>query len=60
MYWTNFRQSTVHVEQNIFEKTHIEVCSPYLHASFGTFFVEIDQLFEAQWAFEECLNMYKS
>ena len=37
MYWTNFWQPTVYVQQNIFEKILIEVCSPYLYASFGTF-----------------------
>ena len=37
MYWTNFWQSTVHVQQNIFEKTLTEVCSPHLYASFDTF-----------------------
>ena len=31
-----------------------------LHASFGTFCVQIGQLFEAQWAFEEFLNIDKS
>ena len=44
MYWTNFRQPTAHVQQNIFEKTLIEVCSPHLYASFRTFCVQIGQL----------------
>ena len=52
MYWTNFRQPTAHVQQNIFGKTLIEVCSPHLYASFGTFCVQIGQLFEAQWVFK--------
>ena len=34
------------------KKTLIEVCSPYLWASFGTFCVQIGQSFEAQWVFE--------
>ena len=33
---------------NIFEKTAIEVGSSRLYASFDTFCVQIDQLFEAQ------------
>ena len=41
MYWTNFWQLTVHVQQNIFEKALIEVCSPHLYASFGTFCAQI-------------------
>ena len=48
MYWTNFCQPTVRVQQNIFEKTLIEVGSPHIYASFGTFHVQIGQLFEAQ------------
>ena len=49
MYWTNFWQLTIHIQQNIFEKTLIEVGSPHLYASFGTFCVQIGQLFAAQW-----------
>ena len=52
MYWTNIRQPTVHVQQNIFGKTLIEVCSPHLYASYGTFCVQIGQLVTAQWVFE--------
>ena len=55
MYWTNFWQPTVHVHQNIFEKTLIEVGSSRLYASFGSFCVQIGQLFEAhsaQWDFK--------
>ena len=37
MYWTNFRQPTAHLQQNIFGKTPTEVCSPCLYASFDTF-----------------------
>ena len=59
MYWPNFWLPTDREQQNTFEKTHIELCSPYLHASFGAFCVQIGQLFEAQWAFEE-LNTYKT
>ena len=44
MYWTNFWQPTVHVQQNIFKKTLIEVGSPHLYASFGTFCPQIGQL----------------
>ena len=36
MYWPNFWQPIAHVQQNIFEKTNIEVCCPHLYASFGT------------------------
>ena len=32
MYWTNFWHPTVHVKQNIFEKTLIKVGSSYLYA----------------------------
>ena len=52
MYWTNFWKPTVHVQQNIFEKTLLEVGSSHLYASFGTFCVQIDQLFETQWDFK--------
>ena len=52
MYWTNLWQPTAHVQQTFFEKTPIEVCSPHLYASFGTFYVKISQLFELQWVFE--------
>ena len=40
----------------IFEKTLTEVGSLHLYASFGTFYVQIGQLFEAQWVFEKCLK----
>ena len=53
MYWTYFWQPTTHVQQNIFEKTLIEGCSPHLYASFGTFCVQISQLFAAQWVFKQ-------
>ena len=52
MYWTNYRQPTAHVQQNIFGKTLTEVCSLHLYASFGTFCVQIGQFFEAQWYFK--------
>ena len=52
MYWTNFRQRTTHVQPNIFGKTLIEVCSLHLYASFGTFCVQIGQLFAPQWVFK--------
>ena len=57
MYWTNFRQPTAHVQQNIFGKTLIEVCSLNLYASFGTFCVQMGQLFASQWVFEACLKI---
>ena len=44
----------------IFEKTLTEVGSLHLYASFGTFYVQIGQLFEAQWVFEKCLKAAKS
>ena len=59
MYWTNLWQPTVHVQQNVFEKTQIEGCSPHLYASFGTFCVQIGQLFAAQWVFEKYLKTVK-
>ena len=49
VYWTNFWQPTVHAQENIFEKTPIEVGRTHLYASVGTFCVQIGQLFEAQW-----------
>ena len=52
MYWPNFWQPTVHVQENIFEKTHIEVCNPHIYASFGFFCVQIGQSFTAQWVFK--------
>ena len=52
LYWPNFWQLTVHVQQNVFDKTHIEICSPHLYASFGTFCFQIGQLFVAQWVFK--------
>ena len=52
IYWTNFWRPTVHVQQNIFEKTFIEVCSLHLYASFGTFCAQKGLLFEAQWIFQ--------
>ena len=52
MYWTNFWQPTVLLQQNIFEKNHIELGSSHLYASFGIFCVQIGQLVEAQWDFK--------
>ena len=57
MYWTNFRQPTAHIQKNIFGKTCIEVFSPHLYASFGTFYVKICPLFEVQWVFDVCLKI---
>ena len=53
MYWTNFWQPTAYVQQNIFEETIIEGCNPYLYASFGTFCVQIGQLFASQWVLKQ-------
>ena len=53
IYWTNFWQPTVHVQQKCFEKTFIEACSPHNYASFVTFCVQFGQLFEAQWVFKQ-------
>ena len=39
---------TVRLQQNIFEKTLIEVSSLHLHASFDNFCVQIGQLLQAQ------------
>ena len=55
MYWT-----TVHAKKNIFEKTLIEIDTSHLYASFGTFYVQIGQLFEAEWVFENCKKTVKS
>ena len=52
--------TVMYIQQNVFEKTLIEVCILHLYASFGSFCVQIGQLFETQWVFEECLNMDKS
>ena len=52
MYWTNIWQPTVHLQKNIFGKTIIEICSPHFYASFGTFHVQIGQLFTTQWVFK--------
>ena len=60
MYWTNFCQPTVRVQQNIFEQTLIKVGSLNIYASFGIFCVQIGQLFESQCAIEECLKIVKS
>ena len=57
MYWTNFWQPTVHVQQNICEKTLIEVGRAHLYASFGTFCVQIGQLFESQWDFKLSIEL---
>ena len=51
-YWTNFWKPTVYVQQNIFDKNPLEVCSPHLYASFGTFSAQIGQL-----VFEVCLKI---
>ena len=40
-------QPTIHTQQNNFEKNRTEVCCQYLYASFGTFCVQISQLFVA-------------
>ena len=60
LYWANFWQPTIHVQQKVSEKTLKEVLILYLYASFGTFSVQIGQLFEAQWIFEVSLKIGKS
>ena len=52
MYWTNVWPPTVHEQQNISGKSLIEVGNTHLYASFGTFCVQIGQLFESQWDFK--------
>ena len=60
MYWTNFWRPTIHVQQNIFVKTSIEVGSSHLYGSFGPFYVKIRHFLGAQWVFEKCLKTVKS
>ena len=59
MYWTIFYQPTVRFQQNIFEQTLLEVDTLNLYASFGSFCVQTVQSLEAQWAFEQWLNIDK-
>ena len=42
----------MHIQQNIFKKILLEIGSSHLYASFGTFCVQIGQLFEEQWFFK--------
>ena len=44
----DIRLLSAHVQQNIFGKTLIKVCSSHIYASFGTFCVQIGQLFAPQ------------
>ena len=44
----NFCQPIVRLQQNIFEQTLIEVGSLNIYTSFGTFWVQIGELFESQ------------
>ena len=53
-----FLTATIDVQQNIFEKNHVEVGSSHLYTSFGTFCVEIGQFFEGQCS--ETLNFRKN
>ena len=53
MYWANFWQPTIHVQQSIVEETLAEVCSPNFCAYFGTFRAQIGLLFEAQCIFRD-------
>ena len=41
LYYTNFWQLIVLVQQNIFEKNLVEVCGPHLYPSLGTSCVQI-------------------
>ena len=43
----DIRLLSAHVQQNIFGKTLIKVCSSHIYASFGTFSAKIGQSFEA-------------
>ena len=49
----------MHLQQNLFEKIHIEVGSSHLYAPFGTFCVQFGQILEAQRVFEKCLKTVK-
>ena len=60
MYWMNFCQPIIRLQQNIFEQSLIEVGSLHIYACFGTFCVQIGQLFEAQGVFERCWKKVKS
>ena len=44
----NFDSRPFMYKKNIFDKTLTEVCNPYLYASFGTFYVQVGQIFAAQ------------
>ena len=46
-----------HVQQDIFG---VKIYSPKFLASFGTFWTQIGQLFEAQWVFRGCFKIDKS
>ena len=61
LYLKNFWQPIAYVQKNIFEKNSHRswYSSSHLYTSFVNFCVQIDQLFEAQWVFEKCLNMVK-
>ena len=59
MKWTNIWQPAVHVQQNVFWRIIVKDCNAHLHASFGTFCVQIGRLFEAQWVFEKYLEIDK-
>ena len=50
---------SMYVQQTIFEITPVEVCSPSLCASFGTFCDQIGQLFKVQRVFEVYLKIDK-
>ena len=53
--------SRTFMHHKIFKKTtYIEVGSSHIYASFGTFCVQIGQLFEAQCVFEKCMKTVKS
>ena len=55
MYWTHFRQPTAHVQQTIFGKILVEVCSLHFCASFGTFCVQIGNYVDFQTYFKDSL-----
>ena len=58
--WIRLDSNWIFWPRVIFYKTLIVICSPRLYVSFGTFIVQIGQLFEAQRVFEKCLEIDKS
>ena len=44
------------VEQNILKQNNNNIWAPLNNASFGSFCVQIGQLLESQWVFEDAIN----